>query len=436
MSPWYILPTLLAALLLGAHFLRADNYGMTALSLAAPLALLIRRRWAVRIVQILLFAGAVIWISTILNIIEWRQMAGQGWFRAALILGIAAILPIGAALLLENRKLRQFYPETSVPADASLTAFLITAVALTIVYLVVNPPVILIERFLPGAGWVEIFGLSLYAAWITEKMLDMKESARWRRRIWAIFSIVFFAQFILGISGLEKFLMTGKLHVPVPALIAAGPIFRGQGFFMAILFGATILLVGPAWCSHLCYIGAWDDSASRLRSKPMKMPPWRQMVRIGLLFLIIAAAIILRLLGVSGAVAAMLAIAFGLIGVAIMLFWSRKTGVMTHCVAYCPIGPLANWLGKLSPFRIRINDTTCTDCGICHVACRYDALNMEDIKKRRPKISCTLCGDCLGSCRDGSLEYKFLGLNADRARVLFIVIVVSLHALFLGVARI
>ena len=40
---------------------------------------------------------------------------------------------------------------------------------------------------------------------------------------------------------------------------------RGGGLFMAILFSASVLLVGPAWCSWLCYIGAWDDRVARLR---------------------------------------------------------------------------------------------------------------------------------------------------------------------------
>lgn len=108
---------------------------------------------------------------------------------------------------------------------------------------------------------------------------------------------------------------------------------------------------------------------------------------------------------------------------------------MIHCVTYCPIGILANWFGKLSPFRVRIKDA-CTECLICRKVCRYDALNMEDIKKRRPGGSCTLCGDCLSSCKDRWIEYRFLGLKPDRARTLFVILVVVLHAVFLGVARI
>jgi heterodisulfide reductase subunit A-like polyferredoxin len=107
---------------------------------------------------------------------------------------------------------------------------------------------------------------------------------------------------------------------------------------------------------------------------------------------------------------------------------------MVHCVAYCPMGLAADWLGRLSPFRLYISDN-CTECGACRIVCRYDALNKENIKKRQPALSCTLCGDCLNSCNDNALHYGFLKMNPYRARILFVVLVVTLHAVFLGVAR-
>ena len=53
--------------------------------------------------------------------------------------------------------------------------------------------------------------------------------------------------------------MTGKLHLPVPMMILAGPIYRGHTSVMSILFLSTLILSGPAWCSHLCYFGAIDN---------------------------------------------------------------------------------------------------------------------------------------------------------------------------------
>jgi hypothetical protein len=62
-------------------------------------------------------------------------------------------------------------------------------------------------------------------------------------------------------------------------------------------------------------------------------------------------------------------------------------------------------------------------------------LNEADIKRRRPGITCTLCGDCVTTCKPGQITYWLPGLNPPRARAVFIVIIVALHAAFLGVAR-
>ncbi|MEW6753573.1 MAG: hypothetical protein AB1505_21695, partial [Candidatus Latescibacterota bacterium] len=121
-------------------------------------------------------------------------------------------------------------------------------------------------------------------------------------------------------------------------------------------------------------------------------------------------------------------------GVAVILLWSRGAGAMAHCVTYCPMGLVAVLLGRLSPFRLRVTQA-CDACGACTLACRYGALEPEDIRRHRPGHACTLCGDCLGRCRSVCLEYRFAGLRPETARALFLVLVVSAHAVFLGVAR-
>ncbi|HHJ09824.1 MAG TPA: hypothetical protein ENK25_02915 [Bacteroidetes bacterium] len=52
--------------------------------------------------------------------------------------------------------------------------------------------------------------------------------------------------------------MTGKLHLPTPAMILAGPAYRREIGFMTWLFLSTIILNGPALCSHLCYMVSLD----------------------------------------------------------------------------------------------------------------------------------------------------------------------------------
>ncbi|MBI3373532.1 MAG: hypothetical protein HY017_17540 [Betaproteobacteria bacterium] len=170
------------------------------------------------------------------------------------------------------------------------------------------------------------------------------------------------------------------------------------------------------------------------RFRPSPLPEWRRSVSIAVLLGVAATALLLRFFGASAVIAASVAGLFGVCGIGLMVFWSRKAGVMTHCVTYCPIGVLATAFGRVSPFRISIAPS-CTDCGACTLACRYDALGKADVLRRQPGASCTLCGDCVGRCKGSSIEYRFAGLKPDAARGLFITLVVSLHAAFLGVAR-
>ena len=229
--------------------------------------------------------------------------------------------------------------------------------------------------------------------------------------------------------------MTGNLHVPVPAVIVAGPLFRGGGWFMPILLASTIVLVGPAWCSHLCYVGAWDDVAAKsMNQRPQPLPWWRNVVRLGILGGIIAITLALRLLGAPVVLAGILAGLFGVAGVGVMVFSSRCSGSMVHCSTFCPIGWITTTLGRLNPFRITIG-SGCAVCGLCSSSCRYDALNLEHLEKGRVGANCTLCGDCLGACQLHELRYSFLGLSPHAAKVLFRVLAVSLHAVFLGLAR-
>lgn len=427
------LPLILSCLLLAAHHSRAGQPGLVGLWLTVPLILLIRRRWSDIVLQMLMAAGAGIWVAATLGYVHQRQAAGIPFGRLVAILSTVAAFTLAAGLLLNLRGRRAVLPAVD-PVGPGLGSFLVTLAVLIPVQFFVHPAGLLAERFLPSSGWWEMTALALYAGWLSDRLRDARQIRRLRPRAWLAFSLIFFTQLILGLSGFERLLMTGKLHLPVPALIAAGPIFRGTGFFMAILFSTSVLLVGPAWCSWLCYIGAWDDRATRHQPRPGKLPRWRPAMRVAILVVVLATAFVLGRLGVSSATAGMLAAGFGLAGVGLMVFWSRRTGHMTHCTAFCPMGWFATRLGKVSPWRLRIAPS-CTDCGACSPACRYDALYPEDVARRMPGEACTLCGDCLSNCPTGSIGLRFPGLTATHARTVFFALVCALHAAWIGVAR-
>jgi len=422
--------TVPSLLFLAAHAFRSGSPGGAIFWLAATglaIAPFPWRNWAL---AGLLGFGAWLWGDITLGLVQQRMAQGLPWLRLAAILGTVSCLCLIAALMNCRRGMRHRPPGSL----AQGLAFLLTVGGLTVAKQKTAIDILLLDRFFPTGGWVTVILLGCYAAWIAGKILKPEDSALWRRRIWALFSAVFFLQILLGLFGFERFLMTGKLHLPIPALIAAGPLYRGEGFFMIILFAVTLLLVGPAWCSHLCYIGAWDNWAALNKKRAGILPGWTIIVRWLLCLAVFVTAFLLGRSGQPLSLAVTLAAGFGLVGVGIMLFWSRRSGIMTHCTSYCPMGLLANIFGKINPWRIRMG-SGCCKCGMCTRVCRYGALGASDIAVGKAGFGCTLCGDCISGCPHEQLYYRFLGVGRDKARAGFVVMIVVLHAIFLGVAR-
>ena len=312
---------------------------------------------------------------------------------------------------------------------------MVTFALLGTVHAKVSMQMLVADRFIPGAGWIEVVLASFYASWVFMHMKDPRKVALWRKGTWLLFTGVFFSQLILGLLADKRFLMTGNLHLPVPAVILAGPLYRMQLSFMPILFLSTVLITGPAWCSHLCYFGSldnWAASGKNLRHKPMQH---KRLMKHTFLLLFIATALLFNFLGVSNLVASLCGLSAGVIGLAIILFISRRKNKMFHCTLYCPIGTLTNYLRIVSPFRMTITDN-CTTCMACTLQCRYDALNLENIKQRKPGMTCTFCGECLTACHQQAIRYHFFGLRPESARNLYLILTISLHACFLVLARI
>lgn len=103
----------LSCWLLGAHFLRSGHLVLTAIMITAPLILLIREIWSVRVIQVLLGIAFVEWLRTLWLLVEVRRADGDPWMRLALILGVVALLAMGSALALERSVARR----RGVPAD-------------------------------------------------------------------------------------------------------------------------------------------------------------------------------------------------------------------------------------------------------------------------------------------------------------------------------
>ncbi len=101
----------LAALLIGAHFLRRGQYLFVLLSLDLPfLLLLFRRRWSLRLVQGGLVLAALIWLHTLYLIVQERIAIGRAWGASAVILGSVVLVTLLAAWLLNRPDALERYP--------------------------------------------------------------------------------------------------------------------------------------------------------------------------------------------------------------------------------------------------------------------------------------------------------------------------------------
>lgn len=109
MTALLLTPTVLSLVLIAAHFLRAGQTMLVALSLLLLGLVFVPRRWAAYALQAALILAAGEWVRTTLAIVAIRQQLGLASERLVVILGAVAVAALIAALLLRTpRLLRRF----------------------------------------------------------------------------------------------------------------------------------------------------------------------------------------------------------------------------------------------------------------------------------------------------------------------------------------
>jgi len=110
-------PVLLSFLLLAVHFLRSGVLILMVLSLLLPLILLVRRRWATRVVQFCLVIAALEWVRTLADRVGHQIADGEPWQRMAIILLAVAVFTAASALMFYMPPLQRRY-EPQQPRSA------------------------------------------------------------------------------------------------------------------------------------------------------------------------------------------------------------------------------------------------------------------------------------------------------------------------------
>jgi hypothetical protein len=113
-----ILPVILSALLIAAHFYRSGALIFTAICLLLPVLLVSKNHWIPKIITAFLLLAAGEWLRTLFVFIEHYQAAGIPWTRMAIILGGVSIFTASSALVFKTSTLKKRYrskiPESKI----------------------------------------------------------------------------------------------------------------------------------------------------------------------------------------------------------------------------------------------------------------------------------------------------------------------------------
>lgn len=89
----------------------------------------------------------------------------------------------------------------------------------------------------------------------------------------------------------------------------------------------------------------------------------------------------------------------------ITVTWMALTKGRLYCNTICPVGSVLGLVSRISMFKLKIAESSCTKCGKCSFACKSSCIS---IKKQEIDFSrCVSCYNCVDSCESGSVRYRF-----------------------------
>ncbi len=97
------------------------------------------------------------------------------------------------------------------------------------------------------------------------------------------------------------------------------------------------------------------------------------------------------------------AVAYSVIILGVIIVLASKWGRL-YCNTVCPVGTFLGLLSRFSIFKIKIDQSTCTKCAKCAIACKSQCINLKDQSVDFSR--CVGCFNCLHACNDRSINYR------------------------------
>lgn len=221
--------------------------------------------------------------------------------------------------------------------------------------------------------------------------------------------------------------------------------------YIGLFWLGFALLFGRGWCSWLCFFGGIDQACAAAAKKPrLKVEAlsrlWRLFPYAFLLFLILVAVgalyplycawlCPLRIVYDPPVVNTTLqwgsAVVFVGGGLAFLVAGPLLTKKRLYCSLICPLLPVTALVGRLSPFRVKIDRSECNDCGACVKVCETFAMTEESLAKGEGTMECSRCGRCMDICPKGAIDYRLIGTNIG-VRPVFITLAVVFNLVILS----
>ena len=208
-----------------------------------------------------------------------------------------------------------------------------------------------------------------------------------------------------------------------------------------LFFSSTIgfaLLLGRTICGFLCPMGLIQDILHVIRQKTrtegisMTQSLYRRLTPLKWLMILLMFGLVFAG-GEFCSFCPAIVISPVLAGMKVSIYLSGFMMVIVLVGSFfkrrfwcniCPLGYLIGLAHRISPFRVKKDTVSCTECGACYEAC---PMGIKMIYTEREKtdvtdINCIMCGECVRSCpEDNALALAFAGkkfYTASRAGVM------------------